>query len=406
MNIWLISKYASPPKYSKMPSRLFHLAKEMASQGNEILIITSDSNHFSNYPKTRHTYNDEYIQEIHVRWLKTFKYHKTNSLRRVISWFDFEFKLFRMRTSNLRKPDVIHISSLSIFTIIYGYYLKKKFNSFLVFEIRDIWPLTMTEEGGFSRFHPLVLLIGWIEKFGYKHSDLIVGTMPNLNVHVFNRIGVNKPFFCLPIGFNEHDYDDGHLIFGNPKFDAMTDGKTVIGYAGSFGITNALETFIGTIKLMKENINVLFLLAGSGDLKDKYKADLERYENVVFLDRMEQNEVKYFLSSCDILYLSTKSSKVWEYGQSMNKVVEYMLAGKPIVASYSGYPSMINEADCGLFVKSDDCSEVKRVFLKYASMSKEERFSIGQRGKNWIYKNRSYEILAAGYLNRLKSALK
>ncbi len=35
----------------------------------------------------------------------------------------------------------------------------------------------------------------------------------------------------------------------------------------------------------------------------------------------------------------------------MNKVVEYMLAGKPIIASYTGYPSMINEAECGYFVK-------------------------------------------------------
>ncbi len=36
----------------------------------------------------------------------------------------------------------------------------------------------MTEEGGFSKWHPLVLLIGFIEKFGYKKADLIVGLMP------------------------------------------------------------------------------------------------------------------------------------------------------------------------------------------------------------------------------------
>lgn len=404
MNIWLISKYASPPKYSKMPSRLFHLAKEMESHGNEILLITSDSNHFSKYPKTGHTYNDEYVERVHIRWLNTFKYYKTNSIRRIISWFDFEFKLFRMRTSNLIKPDVIHVSSLSIFTIIYGYYLKKKFNAFLVFEIRDIWPLTMTEEGGFSRFHPLVLLIGWVEKFGYRQSDLIVGTMPNLNKHVFTRIGVDKPFFCLPIGFNKSDYEQ-QLVSKNCKFDDLFDDKVVIGYAGSFGITNALETFIGTIKLMKENSNVLFVLVGSGDLKNKYKADLDKYENVLFLERMEQNEVKYFLSSCDILYLSTKSSMVWDYGQSMNKVVEYMLAAKPIVASYSGYPSMINEAGCGSFV-NNDCNQLKNVFLTYVNMSEEERSSIGLRGREWIYENRSYQTLAAGYFNKLKLTLK
>ncbi len=111
-------------------------------------------------------------------------------------------------------------------------------------------------------------------------------------------------------------------------------------------------------------------------------------------------------SFCDILYLSTKQSKVWDFGQSMNKVVEYMLASKPIVASYSGYPSMINEADCGAFVKSNDCNELKSVFLKYANMSREEKNSVGLRGRNWIYKNRSYQTLAAGYFNRLKLNIK
>ncbi len=406
MNIWLISKYASPPHYSKMPSRLFHLAKELRSLGNEILLITSDSNHFSSFPNTEHIYNNEYIQGVHIRWLKTLKYYKTNSIRRILSWFDFEFKLFSMKLNNLDRPDVIHISSLSIFSIVYGYYLKKKFNSYLVFEIRDIWPLTMTEEGGFSRFHPLVILIGLIEKFGYKRADLIVGTMPNLNKHVYNRIEIEKPFFCLPMGFNRDDYYEEELIANNPFLNFVPTSKTIIGYAGSFGITNALDTLIGAIKLMKSNDDVHFVLVGSGDLRHKFKKDLENYNNVTFLDRIEQNQVKYFLFFCDILYLSTKQSKVWDFGQSMNKVVEYMLASKPIVASYSGYPSMINEADCGAFVKSNDCNELKSVFLKYANMSREEKNSVGLRGRNWIYKNRSYQTLAAGYFNRLKLNIK
>ena len=46
-----------------------------------------------------------------------------------------------------------------------------------------------------------------------------------------------------------------------------------------------------------------------------------------------------------------QKSKVWDYGQSMNKIVDYMMAGKPVVASYSGYPSMLNEAGSGILFK-------------------------------------------------------
>lgn len=165
MNILCISKYASPPNYSKMPARLFILAKEFIKLGHNTTLITSDSNHFSTYPNTDNIYNFETVEGVSLCWIKTKKYIKTASLARVLSWFDFERKLFKLDLKKINKPDVIIVSSLSIFSIIYGYFLKKKFNSFLVFEIRDIWPLTMTEEGGFSKWHPLVLLIGFIEKF-------------------------------------------------------------------------------------------------------------------------------------------------------------------------------------------------------------------------------------------------
>ena len=252
MNILCISKYASPPNYSKMPARLFILAKEFIKLGHNTTLITSDSNHFSLYPNTENTYNFETVEGVSLCWVKTKKYVKTASLARVLSWFDFERKLFKMDLSKIEKPDVVLISSLSIFTILYGYYLKKKFNSFLVFEIRDIWPLTMTEEGGFSKWHPLVLLIGFIEKFGYKKADLIVGTMPRLDLHVKKILGYEKPFHCSPLGFDPINYQE-EIIGNNPFDEVFPKNKVIVGYAGSMGITNALEPLIETIKLLENN---------------------------------------------------------------------------------------------------------------------------------------------------------
>jgi glycosyltransferase involved in cell wall biosynthesis len=306
-----------------------------------------------------------------------------------------------MSRANLTKPDVVIVSSLSIFTIFYGYYLKKKYKTFLVFEIRDIWPLTLIEEGGFSKWNPLSLFIGFVEKFGYRNSDLIVGTMPNLQEHV-NNIGFsNKPVFCSPLGFDPENYSERDLSINNPFININTGDKILIGYAGSMGLTNGLDIFIETIKSMNSCSNIHFLIVGSGDLKEKYQAELAHYENVTFLPRIEQKQVKYFLDSCDILYLSTQNSKVWKYGQSMNKIVEYMLAAKPIIATYNGYPSMINEADCGIFVNSSNSLELRTVFLKYASFSKVELKKIGEKGRKWICENRTYSKLAKEYLDKI-----
>ncbi|WP_418180406.1 glycosyltransferase family 4 protein [Aliarcobacter lanthieri] len=405
MNILYISKYSSPDKYSKWPARLYLLCKEFVNLGYKPTLITSDSNHFGNFPYTDKIYNFELIENINVCWLKTKKYTKTASIARVLSWFDFEIKLFKLDLKKIDKPDVVIVSSLSIFTIIYGYYLKKKFNSFLVFEIRDIWPLTMTEEGGFSKWHPLVLLIGFIEKFGYKKADLVVGTMPRLDLHVKKIIGYEKPFHCSPLGFNPDNYKE-EVEYINPFDNLFPKDKIIVGYAGSMGITNALETFIEAIKLLDENKNIHFMLVGSGDLRVKFENKLKDCQNVTFLERIAQNEVKYFLQKCDILYLSTKNSKVWEYGQSMNKVVEYMLASKPIIASYSGYPSMIDEANCGYFENTTNSNDLKEKILSIANLDKIERNKLGENGKKWIYENRQYSKLAKEYISKIEDEVK
>ena len=146
---------------------------------------------------------------------------------------------------------------------------------------------------------------------------------------------------------------------------------------------------------MNSYTNIHFLLVGSGDLKEKFQNSLSENTNVTFLPRIEQDNVKYFLNKCDILYLSTLSSKVWDFGQSMNKVVEYMLAAKPIIATYTGFPSMINEANCGIFLNTTKTQDLVKSFVKYALMSNSEREGIGKNGRSWIFENRKYNKLAS-----------
>jgi len=405
MNIWIISKYTAPPNFGNLNSRIFLLAREFKKLGSCVSVFFSSANHMARLPKYNNIYNENVWEEINYTCIRTFDYYKTASFKRLLSWLDFEVKLFRMPLDNKPKPNVVIISSLSIFTILYGYYLKKKYNCSLVFEVRDIWPLTLTEEGGYSKWHPLVILISKIEKFGYNRANLIVGTMPLLYQHVENILGHKKPFFCSPLGFNPLDYELNDIDTQNPFNVYKKEGQIIIGYAGSMGLTNSLECFIETIKLMKDE-KVLFLLVGSGDFKEKFENELQEFKNVIFLKKIDQSQVKNFLDICDIVYLSTKKSKVWNYGQSMNKVVEYMLSAKPIVATYFGFPSMINESKCGYFINSNNPEELKSLFIRLSQLPKVELEDIGNNGRKWMYENRTYEKLALNYYNQLEFLIK
>lgn len=400
MNIWCISKYASIPRFGAA-ARLFYLAKEFSIKSNDVLLITSDSNHLSKFPTSNKRYNFEKEAGVSICWIKTKKYVKTASVARVLSWFDFELGLFALNRTKFSKPDVVIVSSLSLLSVVYGYYLKRKYGATLVFEVRDIWPLTLVVEGGFSRWHPLSLFLGVIERFGYRKADLIVGTMPRLDLHVENVIGSSKDVFCSPLGLDNSQVSG--LETAQELDKHFPENKTIIGYAGSMGISNALEPFINCIEQLNTISDVHFLLVGGGDLKDSYIDRLKSNQNVTFLTKIKQEKVQYFLSKCDILYLSTHDSEIWKYGQSMNKVVQYMLSGKPIIASYSGYESMLNEAQSGIFVPSNNTELLKAAILEYVEMSNEQREDIGCRGTKWIIENRMYNKLAEDYLNRIKA---
>jgi len=398
-SVWIISKYGSPKKYG-VSSKPYRTAKFLSENRINVYLISSDSNHLAEYPESQYRYNWEKDGELNHIWIKTLKYKRSASIKRVISWFAFEWHLFRLDRRKLEKPDIVIVSSLSLLTVLYGLYLKKIYKCKLVFEVRDIYPLTFTEEIGVSSYNPIVLLFKIIEKLGYMKSDLIVGTMPNLSNHVKSVLGYEKKVFFSPLGINDNW---GLITEPSKRVDELFPDYScvVIGYAGSMGRTNALDSFIKSIECLQSDSNLYFILVGQGDKKEEYEKILKNCSNAIIGPRIEQHEIPYFLSKCDILYLSTRDSKVWEYGQSLNKLVDYMMAGKPVVASYSGYPSMLNEAGSGIFVNTNSTEAIIEGIRKYANMSIERRQEIGSKGKKWIEENYTNYIVCKKYFDEL-----
>lgn len=396
--IWYVSKYVAPPAKASAGGRGYLIMREFARLGYASVIITSDSNQLAEVPKLDQPYLLQEVDGIQLYWVRTMKYAVAKSLRRILSWLDFEWRLWRLPKGQLPTPDVVIVSSLSLLTILNGFLLRRRYKCRLVLEIRDIWPLTITEEGGFSRWNPLVLGLGFIEKLGYRYADAIVGTMPNLGEHVAGVLGQAKTTHCIPMGVDEATLTAGDELPADYVDKYIPRGKFIVAHAGTIGITNALDTMLDCAESMKDDPQVHFLVVGEGDLRAHYQSKYAHLPNLTFAPRVPKQMVQSVLSRCDLLYFSVHVSTVWKYGQSLNKVIDYMLAGKPVVASYTGYPSMINEADCGTYVPAGDVAALRREVLRYAAMDAPAREAIGQRGRAWILGNRRYETLAKNYL--------
>lgn len=397
-HIWYISKYVGPQSGLGAGGRGYELMRELAGLGQDCLIITSDSNQLADVPEFTGSHLIQNRDGLQICWLRTKKYSEAKSRQRIASWLHFEWALFWLRKRTFPRPDVVIISSLSLLTIINGLFLRARYKARLVVEIRDIWPLTPVEEGGFSRRNPLILVLGLIERLGYRHADAIVGTMPNLGEHVGNVLGHSKPVHCIPMGFTEDEAAVSEPLPADYLRTYVPSEGFVIGYAGTIGITNAMNPFFEAAEAMQDDPGVHFLVVGDGMLLPEFKRRYSGLSNLTFAPTVRKSAVRSVLAECDLLYFSVHESQVWQYGQSLNKVIDYMLSGKPIVASYSGFPSMIDEAASGTFVPAGDVGALVHELRRYVSMSPTELSDIGARGRAWILEHRGYRTLAEAYL--------
>lgn len=392
--LWYISKYFSPETPMTPGGRGWFLMRELATAGHLPVVITSDSNNLIEVPDLQTKVTIEEQDGVRLVWLKTLKYKVAKSPSRILSWFHFEWNLFWLDKKELPRPDAIVVSSLSLLTVLSGVYLKRKYACLLVFEVRDIWPLTITEEGGVSPKNPFVRFLAWVERLGYEKADVIIGTMPNLESHVRRVSCSTAPVYCIPMGIAPEQTGARQPLKANYIAHYLSSPGMKVVHAGTIGITNALEVFFEAAEQLKDNPDIQFLLVGDGALKEQYIQQYGSLPNVTFAPKVSKYQVQSVLEHCDVVYFSMFDSKVWDHGQSLNKVVDYMLSGKPVVASYSGHASMINEAQCGVFVPAGDASALVEELQKLVLLRPEQREAMGIRGREWLLKNRPYSRLA------------
>jgi glycosyltransferase involved in cell wall biosynthesis len=149
----------------------------------------------------------------------------------------------------------------------------------------------------------------------------------------------------------------------------------------------------------------MFFVLGDGDLKNKFVEETNGFKNIIFIEKVTKEEVASFLNLCDILYFSSSKSKIWQYGWSPNKLIDYMMSAKPVLASYSGYQSMINEAKSGFFIPSEDSVELSNKLEGIYLLDKSDLNTIGSRGREWLVKNRNWDVIASDYLEHMRKTL-
>lgn len=324
MKILFICKYLSTDK-NGMETRLATIIKYFKKNNYQVSAITS-SNSLKNI-KFRKQCTLKKINNVNYYFIKDFSSYSLYSFKRILSWINFEYRVLTFNYNSLGfKPNVIYVSSLSLLTILNGIYLKKKFKSKLVFEMRDLWPYFLYTTGRFSKFNPLIIILNWIERYGVYKSDLIISLIPRINKYIKYRGFHNIKNFSSTFPLNKKNF------FINKKLKSIKDhSRFNICYAGNFGIDNHLEDLLNLISKINDK-SLLFHFIGEGSQKKFLQEKFSYLTNVKFCNHIEYKNLHSVLIQMDLLVVSFGfNNKYPLFGYELNKINNYLMASKPIL---------------------------------------------------------------------------
>lgn len=405
MRILYINHYAGSPRHG-MEYRPYYLAREWVRAGHVVQIIGSSQSHIrSRQPQLeRQRRLDETIDGIHYTWLKTPPYFG-NGIGRVRNMGSFVSRLFleSKPVSASFKPDVVIASSTYPMDIWPAHRIAKLAGAKLVFEIHDLWPLTPMELGGMSRWHPFIMLMQAAEDYAYRHADAVVSMLPKVHEYVESRGMASNKLHVVPNGVDPGEWGATspalHAVAAE-ALDALHErAQAVIGYAGTHGISNALETLLGSAKIMRDE-KVAFVLVGDGPDKARLQGWVaeERLENVCFVDPILKEQVPALLQRFDVACIGWRRQPLYRFGIAPNKLMDYMMAARPVLHAVEAGNDPVSEARCGLTIPPEDPPAMADGIRTLLSLSKNEREAMGQRGKEFVLNNLTYPILAKRFL--------
>ena len=408
MNILLVNHYAGNPSLG-MEYRPFYFAREWRKQGHIVYIVTASYAHLrSTQIDVQQNFTIKKLDGVCYIILKTPPY-RGNTKERIINILSFIRRLYQYKKwlPPDFKPDVIIASSTYPLEIIPLRKMADRVNAKLIFEVHDLWPLSPIELGGFSRFHPFIMVMQYAENYAYKYSMATVSLLPKAYDHMKEHGLEADRFYHIPNGISIEDWqirsrlpDTHDALIKNLK----EKQNFLVCYAGSIGIANALDCFTRAAKQISHE-NIYFIIVGEGPQKNQLLeiAKQEKIANFTILPPIPKILIPLLLSKMDVLYVSFQRQSLFRFGISPNKIMDYMMAGKPIIQAIDAGNDMISEAKCGITVEPENINAIADAVIQLFKMNNESRQILGKNGKEYVIKNHDYKILAEKFLEIIRN---
>lgn len=404
--IWYVHPYAGGPGIGRY-SRPFSLAHHWRKAGVRATVFLPSYHHLLDAPQPS---GCRLVDGVPYEFLASPRY-SGNSAGRLRNMFTFAWQMYRRAEEFSKthgKPAAIVSSSPHPYSFLATHALARRFSAMSVFEVRDLWPLSLIELAGASPGHPFVRFTAWLERYAYRNADRVVSLLPLTCEHMTEGGLQREKWSYIPNGVDIDEsvsVDREHPSVRKAQ-QWKSEGQVVFVYAGALGRPNHLDSLIRAVAKLKEagDSTVKVIIVGRGEQENELRTlstTLGIDAHAVLYGQIPKSSVIGLLEAASAGYISLRPEPLFRFGVSPNKLFDYMVAALPVVFAVKAGNDPVGEAQCGVTVSPDDPSGIAEALRAIASLSEALRTEMGERGRQYVLEKHSYEGLARVYLDCL-----
>ncbi len=407
-SIWYVHPYAGGPGVGRY-DRPFHLAHHWQVLGRRSVVLTAAQHHLLDKPRAPGV---EQIGSVTYEFIDTPAY-AGNGLGRLRNMAAFTLHL-ALQGQALEKrhgrPAMVIASSPHPYVWFAVRHLARRFGALSVFEVRDLWPLSLVELAGVRPGHPLVRMTGWLERHAYLTADAVVSLLPKTLEHM-QTLGLDPArWYYIPNGVDDAAPRENCSTQASTQLarEWRGQGRTVIVYTGALGRPNHVESLLKAIALLRDDgTDACAIIVGRGEQEEALVAlvlELGLQDRVRFFGQIPKVDIPPLLKAASAGYISLRPEPLFRFGVSPNKLFDYMLAGLPVLFAVRAGNDPVAEAACGFSVDPGDPEAISAAIAQLAGLTEEECKAMGERGRTYVLQRHGYKQLAEEYLRLLAPA--
>lgn len=352
-----------PPERNAPAIRVYESASYWVLWGHQVTVLTCAPNFPEGkvYEGYRNGwYRVEVMDGIRVVRVKTFITQNEGVLLRTLDYLSFMVASFFTGLLQAR-PDVVVATSPQFFTAVSGWALTAVRRLPFVFELRDLWPASISAVGAMREN----VALRWLERlelFLYHRAAKVVALTAAFKNDLVAR-GV--PGDKVDVVFNGVD-----LQRYTPRSRDTTlikqlglEGCFVIGYLGTHGMAHALDRVLDAAKLLQDIPSIRFLFVGAGAARAALveAATKGHLDNVIFVPAQPRTSMPAYWSVCDLALVPLKDTPLFTT-VIPSKIFEAMGMGRAILltAPEGEASQIIRETGAGVIVPPESPAALAR----------------------------------------------